>query len=908
MEHSSPGKNQRKRFVTKKLTDHHPGTKHVKLLFWNIQGLATKTGQLRGYFANFEIILLVETFVEEKKCSYIEKQLPGEYKWMWTPANRELARGRPWGGALIGVKEGIQVNKYWEEFKIGDCSLSDHFPLETSIKSQALPTENTPEWKWLYRLDNNSMEKYRRDLVNKNRSGVTDWRQIADNMLAATPRIRISTLKREPHWWNEECYLSRVKVKNQRKIGRITNDFTAYRLARKEYKMCILNAKRKMIEKQEAELRRVKTISEGWKYISKHKFGGTIKQVPGREELISHFKELLGASESQFETERQDREYLPISIGEEEFEESLKSLKLRKAAGVDQITAEMIKFADEATRENIRLIIERCLCGDDIPEEWRYARIHPLYKKGDPKVAKNYRGIAIVNVIYKLYAQVICTRLTKHCEDNGLLPDCQNGFRKRRSTIDSIYVLNHCIQSTLAKGKQLYAAFIDFKAAFDTVNRKKLMAMMEKLGIPKYLVQAIDGIYRKTIYHLEGTSFETDQGLRQGCPLSPLLFAIYTSDMDAVLRKWQSGGIVVGRQKIHMLAYADDVVILAHTPEELKDMLSCLLRYATARNLILSTEKSKVMRFSRNGVKSKTKWSCDRDILEEVNRFMYLGFIFQSNGSHTAHVKEMVARANRQVSRAWSIGERKFQDNFKVRMQLFQALVVPTLLYGSEVYGFQQYEEVEKIQRKYLRWTLGLPPWSRSMKTMAECRRFPLFFMTARRAMAYEERIEEMPCEILRVCYRESLKEGHRDTPRAVARRKFGNSLGYGEDWIAQQREAGVRVGRTLEGRHREQVLQAMAAEVGADESVDRLPAYLERGSNWRIIARFRMGMEERAANSFGDRLCRVCRGHDETLNHILECSRSNWTATVLLNSDGRGKKEMERILEWRKRNEFVNS
>ena len=123
--------------------------------------------------------------------------------------------------------------------------------------------------------------------------------------------------------------------------------------------------------------------------------------------------------------------------------------------------------------------------------------------------------------------------------------------------------------------------------------------------------------------------------------------------------------------------------------------------------------------------------------------------------------------------------------------------------------------------------------------------------------MAYKERIEEMPCEILRVCYRESLKEGHRDTPRAVARRKFGNSLGYGEDWIAQQREAGVRVGRTLEGRHREQVLQAMAAEVGTDESVDRLPAYLERGSNWRIIARFRMGMEERAANSFGDRLCR---------------------------------------------------
>ena len=77
------------------------------------------------------------------------------------------------------------------------------------------------------------------------------------------------------------------------------------------------------------------------------------------------------------------------------------------------------------------------------------------------------------------------------------------------------------IQSTLAKGRQLYVAFIDFKAAFDTVNRKKLMSKMKKMGVPPYLLNAIADIYLDTQYCLEGEHFTTCKGLRQGCPLSP---------------------------------------------------------------------------------------------------------------------------------------------------------------------------------------------------------------------------------------------------------------------------------------------------------------------------------------------------------------------------------------------------
>lgn len=70
------------------------------------------------------------------------------------------------------------------------------------------------------------------------------------------------------------------------------------------------------------------------------------------------------------------------------------------------------------------------------------------------------------------------------------------------------------------------------------------------------------------------------------------------------------GRVLVGRTKVYMLAYAVDIVIFAHTPGELKDMLSCLYKYSAKRDMVISTEKSKVMRFSGGGQKSKNRWTC----------------------------------------------------------------------------------------------------------------------------------------------------------------------------------------------------------------------------------------------------------------------------------------------------------
>lgn len=1008
----------------------------MKILFWNIQGLATKVSQIKEYIATFDIILLVETFVEEKKERLMENLLPPKYTWKWTAANRDMNRGRPWGGEVIGFRNDIVVEEFWDNkqlcisginicmggsrfaimniycrqgvkelksivieklerfsdrkcivmgdwngrvgrmglraaeelstegrksadekvndegrklmelfdnvglsilngnkdgdwngaithidhksesvidygaanesawddilsFRIGDQNLSDHFPLETTVRADCIIERGTlRKWKWIQTLGAGNRDDYMLKLKETRQSD--EWTAITTAMRTVAPRQRINCDRQEPNWWNTECYAARIEVKNELKRARKTNLFEAYKQARRLYKTTVRKAKQDFIEAQRLELDSISDISGAWKYISKNrKTAPQHKSRPTEAEFIEYFRTLLQSDEANVPEILKQRPVYDITLSTQEFLTHVSKLKERKATGVDGVTAEMIKYADTKTLEAIKDMMEKCLGGGAMPAEWRTAQIFPLYKKGDPRTVSNYRGIAIGNAIYKLYAQIVCSRLQEFCESKDLLPDCQNGFRQKRSTIDAIYILNHCVQTNIAKGRKVYCAFVDFKAAFDTVNRRRLFEIMKKRNIPEYLIDAIREIYASTPYEIAKSSFTTNTGLKQGCPLSPLLFAIYTSDMEKVLKNWQSGGVVIKRQKIWMLAYADDVVILAHSPEELGDMLKCLERYCTARDLQISYGKSKVMCFSKGGRKSSYNWNQ----LEEVKSFTYLGFVFQCNGSHKAHVQEMVTRASRRLSAVWSIAERKFANNYGIRMQMFQTLVLPVLMYGCEVYGFRQYEEIERVHRKYIRWTLGLAPWTGISAIMTETRSLPIFVTTAMRALTYEARIQSSPCSMLRECHNEMLVNTNCCSSLARDRAAFAAGRGYGPAAV-QAMDAYTRF-QLLTQRHIDQEIQGWTLHIREGESLT-LPVYLRQLGDLKLVARFRLGNVENGRRPFGDRLCRVCRGADETLAHILDCSGSNMSEWELLRGLQAGKTEMRRILKWQSDNETM--
>lgn len=204
----------------------------------------------------------------------------------------------------------------------------------------------------------------------------------------------------------------------------------------------------------------------------------------------------------------------------------------KKAACEDGISAEFLKGLPEEQLEEIRITINKMWEEGRIPKGWDKARIVPIYKGGDEEQASNYRGISLLDAGYKLLTTMMAERLKDLMEKEEILRESQAGFRRARGTRDHIFVLNALINNKIKNvGGKLYVAFVDFKAAFDKVDRDIMLEKLWKTGIKGEMHRMVRAIYAKTVAEVQSGSkitkeFNTDQGVRQGCSISSTLFNI----------------------------------------------------------------------------------------------------------------------------------------------------------------------------------------------------------------------------------------------------------------------------------------------------------------------------------------------------------------------------------------------
>ena len=134
----------------------------------------------------------------------------------------------------------------------------------------------------------------------------------------------------------------------------------------------------------------------------------------------------------------------------------------------------------------------------EIIKGWEISRIFPIFKAGDEDKPRNYRGVSLLNVGYKILTAIMVKTINRLVEGK-ILRESQAGFRGKRGTRDHIFVLNSLINDRIQKkGGKLYVAFIDFKAAFDKLNRKLILRKMWEKGIKGKMHRMIRGIYGET--------------------------------------------------------------------------------------------------------------------------------------------------------------------------------------------------------------------------------------------------------------------------------------------------------------------------------------------------------------------------------------------------------------------------
>ena len=173
----------------------------------------------------------------------------------------------------------------------------------------------------------------------------------------------------------------------------------------------------------------------------------------------------------------------------EEVEIGIRSLKDGKAAGVDNIPAELIKHGGEAVTNILWKICNKIWQTGKWPTSWTQSLIITLPKKGNLQLCQNYRTISLISHASKVMLKVILKRLKPHTEE--IITEEQAGFRSGRSTTEQIFNLRVLCEKYSQHQQDIYHVFIDFKKAFDRVWHEALWATMKKYNMGRKLIDTV---------------------------------------------------------------------------------------------------------------------------------------------------------------------------------------------------------------------------------------------------------------------------------------------------------------------------------------------------------------------------------------------------------------------------------
>ena len=390
-----------------------------------------------------------------------------------------------------------------------------------------------------------------------------------------------------------------------------------------------------------------------------------------------------------------------------EISNALKKLKNYKTPGIDGIANEQLKYGEVGIINQLCSLFEKVWNEENIPEDWSKGVIVPIGKKGDTSYCSNSRGITLRSTASKLYQIIILQRMQTGLEE--LLRENQCGFRRNRSCIDQIYSLKRIIDNCIDYNIPLYLNFVDFKAAFDSINRDYIWKCLRQYGLPSKYVRIIQAFFTNTAsaVRVDGDLTEwfdvksgTGQGDIHGPPIFNVCLNLAASLTEA--NKNISKGLILQHPESNQLAktildtdYADDMAVLDNLKDGLQESSDLLSKHAGSAGLHINTDKTKSMATGKNTTQKPYTEACSLDInvdgkpIDQVSHFQYLGFIISSDGTIDRELSVRIQKASgafNQLNNIWN--NRNIRTPTKIR--IYKAAVLTILLYGAEVWSTTQ--------------------------------------------------------------------------------------------------------------------------------------------------------------------------------------------------------------------------
>eukprot|EP00924_Labyrinthula_sp_SR-Ha-C_P007557 augustus_masked-scaffold_137-processed-gene-0.14-mRNA-1 protein AED:1.00 eAED:1.00 QI:0/-1/0/0/-1/1/1/0/1066 len=403
---------------------------------------------------------------------------------------------------------------------------------------------------------------------------------------------------------------------------------------------------------------------------------------------------------------------------------AIAALKTQKAAGIDGVPAEIFKAMALGNRNNSPAWRELCVALraifvlGQIPESQMTSLLVFIHKKGSKTDASNYRGISLMPVFIKILCKVVERRISEHLESRGFFHKGQAGFRKLEECPVQVFTLVEACQRRLYKSHEnTYLGFVDLRKAYDSVPHEGLFRKLYLYGIRGRTLSFLRALYASSAVKVRtgipgeyriSESIKVQKGLRQGCPLSPVLFNIYFND---VIRQYKGVAIPHERGKVLIshLMFADDLVILGESTSGLQSAMDELTGWLNKNNMKANASKCGVLRVTLNTSEPFNRpVMVDGEEIPYVRSYKYLGVNLDQSLSYNGMLKLMKSRGTRALAgMSRLLGRRSIPLGWKIR--LIKSILIPCLTYGSGMVGCSRTRVscLQSVLNKALRSAVG---------------------------------------------------------------------------------------------------------------------------------------------------------------------------------------------------------
>ena len=363
-----------------------------------------------------------------------------------------------------------------------------------------------------------------------------------------------------------------------------------------------------------------------------------------------------------------------------EVQEAIRKLKTNKAPGPDGVVNELFQYLDFQNIEQLTRCLNVLWNKKHVPDDFAFAQIVFLYKKGNHENPENYRPVTD-----KIYAYILKVRIANAIDAH--IGSTQFGFRKGRSTAEALFCVRRLTDVVEQGHERLFLICLDWEKAFDKIDHEKMFLSLARLNIPEDMLDAIKALYRIPMFQVNHNSHTSNRftqrtGIRQGCPLSPFLFILTMHVMFSDVKdSFQDTNRRKSFQGINFqeLLYADDTLIVAKNQKTANDYLHLIEAQSEYLHLKLNQSKCCFLAYNaRSSIRFKSgeRMTC-------VQETTYLGASVSKRVDPRQEIRRRIS-ATMVIFKKLDIFWLKTNCNKKWKLLVYDAVITSKLLYGLE--------------------------------------------------------------------------------------------------------------------------------------------------------------------------------------------------------------------------------